>query len=113
MPGARVTLSSEIGRIGLLERENAAIFNACLRPLARRNDRRLSGESIAELGITAPLYLTQNDGTLMSADFAEQYPVLTFASGSDEFHARRGVSLRSEGRDGRRRRRHDRATSAR
>ncbi|MER3439618.1 MAG: hydantoinase subunit beta, partial [Chloroflexota bacterium] len=37
--------------------------------------------AIAELGITAPLYLTQNDGTLMSADFAEQYPVLTFSSG--------------------------------
>jgi N-methylhydantoinase A/oxoprolinase/acetone carboxylase beta subunit len=37
--------------------------------------------AIGELGITAPLYLTQNDGTLMSADFAEQYPVLTFASG--------------------------------
>ena len=37
--------------------------------------------AIADLGITAPLYLTQNDGTLMSAEFAEQYPVLTFASG--------------------------------
>src|SRR4030095_1167091 len=37
--------------------------------------------SIADLGITAPLYLTQNDGTLMSAEFAELYPVLTFASG--------------------------------
>ena len=37
--------------------------------------------AIAELGITAPLYLTQNDGTLMSAEFAERYPVLTFASG--------------------------------
>ena len=34
-PGAHVTLSSEIGRIGLLERENAAILNACLRELAR------------------------------------------------------------------------------
>ena len=38
-------------------------------------------QSIADLGITAPLYITQNDGTLMSADYAEQYPVLTFASG--------------------------------
>ncbi len=37
--------------------------------------------AINELGIDAPLYLTQNDGTLMSAEFAEQYPVLTFASG--------------------------------
>ena len=29
-PGAHITLSSDIGRIGLLERENAAIMNACL-----------------------------------------------------------------------------------
>jgi N-methylhydantoinase A/oxoprolinase/acetone carboxylase beta subunit len=36
---------------------------------------------MAELGIPAPLYLTQNDGTLMSAAYAAQYPVLTFASG--------------------------------
>ena len=33
-PDAHITLSSDIGRIGLFERENAAIMNACLqRPL--------------------------------------------------------------------------------
>ena len=31
--------------------------------------------------ITAPFYISQNDGTLMNADFATDYPVLTFASG--------------------------------
>ncbi len=80
VPGASVTLSHEIGRIGLLERENAAILNACLRQLATRTVAAFR-RTIAELGIEAPLYLTQNDGTLMSADFAERYPVLTFASG--------------------------------
>ena len=80
IPEARVTLSSDIGRVGLLERENAAILNACLRPLARATMAAFR-KSIADLGITAPLYITQNDGTLMSAEFAEQYPVLTFASG--------------------------------
>jgi N-methylhydantoinase A/oxoprolinase/acetone carboxylase beta subunit len=80
IPGVSVTRSSEIGRIGLLERENAAILNACLRDLATRTVAAFR-QGIAELGISAPLYLTQNDGTLMSADFAEQYPVLTFASG--------------------------------
>jgi N-methylhydantoinase A/oxoprolinase/acetone carboxylase beta subunit len=79
-PGTSVTISSEIGRIGLLERENAAILNACLRRLARQTVAAFR-RSIGDLGITAPLYLTQNDGTLMSAEFAEQYPVLTFASG--------------------------------
>jgi N-methylhydantoinase A/oxoprolinase/acetone carboxylase beta subunit len=80
VPGSSVTISSEIGRIGLLERENAAILNACLRNLAKETVMAFK-RAIGELGIEAPLYLTQNDGTLMSADFAEQYPVLTFASG--------------------------------
>jgi N-methylhydantoinase A/oxoprolinase/acetone carboxylase beta subunit len=80
IPGSSVTLSSEIGRIGLLERENAAILNACLRPLAAATVAAFK-KSISDMGITAPLYLTQNDGTLMSGEFAEQYPVLTFASG--------------------------------
>src|SRR5439155_17563356 len=31
VPDATVTLSSEIGRLGLLERENATVMNACLR----------------------------------------------------------------------------------
>ena len=34
LPGLKVVLSSEIGRIGLLERENAAIMNAALLDLA-------------------------------------------------------------------------------
>lgn len=80
IPGVSITRSSEIGRIGLLERENAAILNCCLRVLV---DRTVSAfqKSIADLGITAPLYLTQNDGTLMAAEFARSYPVLTIASG--------------------------------
>src|ERR1700722_13079601 len=35
LPGVHITLSSDIGRIGLLERENAAVMNACLRDLAK------------------------------------------------------------------------------
>jgi N-methylhydantoinase A/oxoprolinase/acetone carboxylase beta subunit len=79
-PDCAITLSSRIGRIGLLERENAGIMNASLVTLARDT---VSGfrAALAELGINAPFYVSQNDGTLMSADFVEQYPVLTFASG--------------------------------
>jgi N-methylhydantoinase A/oxoprolinase/acetone carboxylase beta subunit len=80
IPGADITRSAEIGRIGLLERENAAILNSCLRTLAVETVTAFR-RAISEMGISAPLYLTQNDGTLMTADFAEQYPVLTFASG--------------------------------
>ena len=37
--------------------------------------------ALDQLNITAPLYISQNDGTLMSAVLAEKYPVLTFSSG--------------------------------
>jgi N-methylhydantoinase A/oxoprolinase/acetone carboxylase beta subunit len=80
LPDASITLSSTIGRIGLLERENAAIINACLRELAKRTVGGFKA-ALAELNITAPFYISQNDGTLMNADFATDHPVLTFASG--------------------------------
>ena len=80
IPDANITLSSQIGRIGLLERENAAIMNACLRELALRTVNGFKA-ALQEMHITAPFYISQNDGTLMGADFAADYPVLTFASG--------------------------------
>lgn len=80
IPDAVITKSNEIGRIGLLERENAAILNACLGGLAAITVAGFE-KAIADLGIEAPLYLTQNDGTLMVAEFARNYPVLTIASG--------------------------------
>lgn len=79
-PRLAVTLSHQIGRLGLLERENAAAVNACLHGLAATTVDSFR-RSLAELRIDAPLYLTQNDGTLMHADVAERFPVLTFASG--------------------------------
>ena len=80
VPGARITRSAEIGRIGLLERENAAIMNACLSALSHKTVGAFRA-ALAASGLGCPFYLTQNDGTLMSADTAERYPVLTFASG--------------------------------
>lgn len=81
IPEADVTRSHLIGRMGLLERENAAILNASLGTLARKTVEGFKA-ALAEVGIAAPLFITQNDGTLMQADFAAQYPVLTFASGA-------------------------------
>jgi N-methylhydantoinase A/oxoprolinase/acetone carboxylase beta subunit len=80
VPGAHITLSSDIGRIGLLERENAAIMNACLRDLSRTVMSAFRG-ALEQSGVSGRFFLTQNDGTLMDADFAERFPVLTFASG--------------------------------
>lgn len=80
LPGAHITLSSDIGRIGLLERENAAIMNGCLRDLSRDVVAAFRG-ALADVGFSGRFFLTQNDGTLMDAAFAERFPVLTFASG--------------------------------
>jgi N-methylhydantoinase A/oxoprolinase/acetone carboxylase beta subunit len=80
MPESFVTLSYEIGRIGLLERENATIINASLRGLAQRIVGSFRA-ALERLGIRAPFFVSQNDGTLMSAEYVERYPVLTFASG--------------------------------
>lgn len=80
-PGVAVTLSHDLGRIGLLERENAALLNAALRELADVTIDAFAA-AIAESGIEAPLYITQNDGTVMSADMARAMPVLSFASGA-------------------------------
>ncbi|MGH9293157.1 MAG: hydantoinase/oxoprolinase family protein [Acidimicrobiales bacterium] len=79
-PQVSVTLSADIGRIGLLERENATVMNACLRSLAADT---VSGfeEALTAAGIGGRLFISQNDGTLMSADYARRFPVATFASG--------------------------------
>ena len=68
-PDAWVTLSHDIGRIALLERENATLLNACLQDLARKTTRAFT-KAIEESDITAQLYLTQNDGTVMLAEVA-------------------------------------------
>jgi len=79
-PEARVTVSSAIGRIGFIERENAAILNAALAALAASVMASFE-RALAELGIVAPLYISQNDGTLISAAQAAAFPVLTIGSG--------------------------------
>ena len=80
LPDVRVSLSHEIGRLGLLERENACILNACLSGLAATTVTAIVA-ALHEMALDAAVYLSQNDGTLMSAEFARRYPVLTFASG--------------------------------
>ena len=81
VPGAAIRLSHEIGRIGLLERENATIINACLRAAGGATSTAAFARSIAEPASAAPVFLSQNDGTLMDVDYAARYPVATFASG--------------------------------
>jgi N-methylhydantoinase A/oxoprolinase/acetone carboxylase beta subunit len=86
-PTLRVSLSHRIGRFGILERENATLLNAMLRPLAER--------TVAACRVAVPglLFLSQNDGTVMRADQAAELPVFTLASGPT--NSLRGAALLS------------------
>jgi N-methylhydantoinase A/oxoprolinase/acetone carboxylase beta subunit len=55
-------------------------MNACLRDLSAHVIAAFR-KAIAETGIRGRFFLTQNDGTLMDAAFAEKFPGMTFASG--------------------------------
>jgi N-methylhydantoinase A/oxoprolinase/acetone carboxylase beta subunit len=75
-----VSLSSQIGSLGLLERENATVLNASLTDVARGVAGAIDA-ALERLGIHAVTYFAQNDGTLMDLDFAIRFPVLTIGSG--------------------------------
>ena len=75
-----VSLSHEIGSLSLLERENATVLNAALIGVARTTIDGFA-RAIQKFQIPATLFLGQNDGSLMSLDYALQYPIFTIASG--------------------------------
>jgi N-methylhydantoinase A/oxoprolinase/acetone carboxylase beta subunit len=75
-----VSLSHEVGSVGLLERENATVLNSALVTVAGEVASALH-ESLAAHGIAPETFFAQNDGTLMALDQALRYPVLTIGSG--------------------------------
>ena len=79
-PEADITLSSDVGGIGLVDRENAALINASLRQLSRKVVTSLR-DALARLGVKAPIYLSQNDGTLVSTTYATRFPIVTCSAG--------------------------------
>lgn len=79
VPDAVITLSHEIGKIGLRERESAAVLNAVL----RGRTARLCDEALRVLtraGLRVPLFLARNTGGLVSAEYLRRYPVIGAAS---------------------------------
>ncbi|MFT6556345.1 hydantoinase/oxoprolinase N-terminal domain-containing protein [Sneathiella sp.] len=80
-PDIRVTCSHTLGRIGLLERENATLLNASLLDLAEGATDAFQN-ALEEIGIAAPLFISLNDGTVTSVKMARKYPVYCFASGA-------------------------------
>jgi N-methylhydantoinase A/oxoprolinase/acetone carboxylase beta subunit len=79
-PDIAISLSCELGQFGLLPRENSTIINAALSRLSGHVVRAFR-RALQELDLNVPLFISQNDGTLMRADDVQRYPVLTFASG--------------------------------
>lgn len=95
--GVHVSISSEIGSMGLIERENATILNAALYQVAERFTEGFA-RSLADQGVEhAEVYLSQNDGTLMTMEYARKYPILTIACGPT--NSIRGASYLSRKKD--------------
>ncbi|MED4018313.1 hydantoinase/oxoprolinase family protein [Sutcliffiella cohnii] len=88
-----LSLSHEIGSVGLLERENATILNAAIVNVARTT---ASGfiNALQKEGIHAQVFFGQNDGTLMSVEYTVKYPILTIACGPT--NSLRGASYLSD-----------------
>ncbi|KAH9902049.1 DUF917-domain-containing protein [Xylariomycetidae sp. FL2044] len=80
IPGCEVVLSKDVANLGFLERENAAILNASILAFARKTIRSFQ-EPIKQLGLECPVFITQNDGTILSGEMAAKLPIRTFSSG--------------------------------
>ena len=79
-PSANVVLSKDVANIGYLERENAAVLNASILSFARRTIHSFQ-DAIHRLNLHCPVFVTQNDGTILSASSAAKLPIRTFSSG--------------------------------
>lgn len=80
IPGIDVVLSKEVANLGFLERENAAVLNASILSFARHTIRSFQ-KPIKALDLKCPVFIAQNDGTVLSGDVAAKLPIRTFSSG--------------------------------
>ncbi len=79
-PSADIVMSKEVANIGYLERENAAVLNASILSFARRTIHSFQ-DAISRLDLRCPVFVTQNDGTILPASSAAKLPIRTFSSG--------------------------------
>lgn len=75
-----ISLSHQIGGIGLIERENATILNAALKKVIGTGFKQLI-QVCRELGMDCQVYVTQNNGSLIDLKQAMEYPILTLSAG--------------------------------
>ncbi|KAI9689895.1 MAG: hypothetical protein M1822_009777 [Bathelium mastoideum] len=92
LPNVDVVCSHEVANIGFMERENASILNAAILKYARRTIKGFRA-AMRKLQLKCPLFLTQNDGTLLDAASAAKVPIRTFSSGAT--NSMRGASYLS------------------
>lgn len=74
------SLSHQIGGVGFIERENATLLNSALKKVIAKGFAHLE-EVMHQLGINAPLWLTQNNGSLLSLEEAIHFPIKTIGAG--------------------------------
>jgi len=78
--GFPVSLSHQIGGIGIIERENAVLLNSALKKIILEGFIRME-QALKQLNIHAPLWLTQNNGSLLSLEDAIHFPIKTIGAG--------------------------------
>lgn len=79
-PSFPVSLSSDIGGIGFIERENATILNSALKKVITVGFSALEVR-MRQMGIQAPLWMVQNDGSIMDLAKAAKFPIFTISAG--------------------------------
>jgi N-methylhydantoinase A/oxoprolinase/acetone carboxylase beta subunit len=79
-PEADIVISKDVANLGFLERENAAILNASILPFARKTIASFQS-AVSRLQLRCPVFITQNDGTILLASAASKLPIRTFSSG--------------------------------
>lgn len=97
--GVDVVMGKEVANLGFLERENAAILNAAILPFARKTIRSFQ-EPVRKLGLSCPVFITQNDGTLLAGDVAAKLPIRTFSSGPTNSMRGAAFLIQGEEREG-------------
>ncbi|MGK5551948.1 hydantoinase/oxoprolinase N-terminal domain-containing protein [Actinomadura kijaniata] len=75
-----LTLSGELGPLGLLERENTAVLNAALHRLAGTLADGLRAAFDDAFGAGVPALVTRGDGTVMGLDHLRRHPGLGLGS---------------------------------
>lgn len=75
-----ISLSHQIGGTGFIERENSTILNASLKKVMVNVFKSLTS-TCTELGLACPLWITQNNGSILDLAQGSEYPILTISAG--------------------------------